>query len=379
MFNASNKKNQILFPANTVKFNIKDGVYSKTTNDDYTLITPVTVKNSKNINDFILEFKSRWSNGTVQKNIEQGTTFWIKTETFAIRAIYGNGKKATVAPKQILFTNLKNEYCTKDKNGIKVNTSENATSELNRLLGENFFSYPKPVSLILYFMNLLYNRESKTHINSFTVLDFFSGSATTAHATLLANALDKGNRKFILVQLPEKCDEKSEAYKAGYQNICEIGKERIRRAGKKIKEENANATNLDIGFRVFKLDSSNMKDCYYYPEETTQDMLQKLQDNIKEDRTAEDLLIQVMLDMGVKLSSKIETVEIEGKKVYKVNEKELVCCFERNLTNEIVTEIAKMQPEYVVFRDSSMQSDSVNINFEQLFKSYAPNTIRKVL
>ena len=161
--------------------------------------------------------------------------------------------------------------------------------------------------------------------------------------------------------------------------MTEIGKERIRRAAKKIKEEYPDATNLDTGFRVFKLDSSNMKDCYYYPEETTQDILQNLQENIKEDRTAEDLLIQVMLDMGVELSAKIEKVEILGKTVYKVNDNNLVCCFESNLTNEVVTEIAKMQPLYAVFRDSSMQSDSVNVNFEQLFNSYSPNTIRKVL
>ncbi len=397
LFNASNKKNQLLFPAGTVKFNIKDGTYNKTTSDDYTLITPVTVKNSKNVNDFILEFRSRWSNDTIQNNIEQGSTFWIKTENFAIRAIYGAEKKSTVSPKQILFTNSKNEFCTKDRNGLKINTSENATSELNELLEEECFSYPKPVSLILYFINLLYNYQEEIHSNSFIVLDFFSGSGTSAHATLLANALDKGNRKFIMVQYPENLDDSlKKATKDNTRNIIEnaiklcnklnkphylteIGKERIRRAGKKIKEENANATNLDIGFRVFKLDSSNMKDCYYYPEDTTQDMLEKLQDNIKEDRTAEDLLIQVMLEMEVELSSKIETVEIEGKKVYKVNEKELVCCFERNLTNAIVTEIAKMQPKYAVFRDSSMQSDSVNINFEQLFKSYAPNTSRKVL
>ncbi len=265
----------------------------------------------------------------------------------------------TKALSSIEFTN--NEY-----------SNDNAKKAINQIFDAEYFEYTKPLRIMRFLV------EFSTKSNDI-ILDFFSGSGTTAHAVMQLNAEDNGNRKFIMVQLPEKCDEKSEAYKAGYKNICEIGKERIRRAGKKIKEENANATNIDTGFRVFKLDSSNMKDCYYYPEDTTQDMLEKLQDNIKEDRTAEDLLIQVMLELEVELSSKIETVEIEGKKVYKVNEKELVCCFERNLTNAIVTEIAKMQPKYAVFRDSSMQSDSVNINFEQLFKSYAPNTIRKVL
>lgn len=286
------------------------------------------------------------------------------------------GEKWTVYYKQYLFEDT---YGNKIQRGSLIKTiisdcgrTTNGSLESTSLLGKGLFDFPKPIKLITRLIKI---STSKNDI----ILDFFSGSATTAHAVMQLNAEDSGNRKFIMVQLPEKCDEKSEAYKAGYKNICEIGKERIRRAGKKIKEENANATNIDTGFRVFKLDSSNMKDCYYYPEDTTQDMLEKLQDNIKEDRTAEDLLIQVMLELEVELSSKIETVEIKGKKVYKVNEKELVCCFERNLTNAIVTEIAKMQPEYVVFRDSSMQSDSVNINFEQLFKSYSPNTIRKVL
>ena len=283
----------------------------------------------------------------------------------------GNGK-----PRKKVYKNealekgqVAIDFCVGERYGDNLE----ATNDMKKIFEiDRVFDYTKPVKLIKTLIKLGIPKND-------IILDFFSGSATTAHAVMQLNAEDNGNRKFIMVQLPEKCDEKSEAYKAGYQNICEIGKERIRRAGKKIKEENANATNIDTGFRVFKLDSSNMKDCYYYPEDTTQDMLEKLQDNIKEDRTAEDLLIQVMLELEVELSSKIETVEIEGKKVYKVNEKELVCCFERNLTNEIVTEIAKMQPKYVVFRDSSMQSDSVNINFEQLFKSYAPNTIRKVL
>ena len=268
-------------------------------------------------------------------------------------------------------------------------TTKSAINDLRQLLESDVFEYPKTVNLLKKVLQL--NTQ-----DSDIILDFFSGSATTAHAVMQLNAEDGGKRKYIMVQYPENLDDSLKNATSDSRNIIEnaiklcnklnkphylteIGKERIRRAGKKIKEENANATNLDIGFRVFKLDSSNMKDCYYYPEDTTQDMLEKLQDNIKEDRTAEDLLIQVMLELEIELSSKIETVEIEGKKVYKVNEQELVCCFERNLTNEIVTEIAKMQPKYVVFRDSSMQSDSVNINFEQLFKSYAPNTIRKVL
>ena len=196
------------------------------------------------------------------------------------------------------------------------------------------------------------------------------------------NAEDGGNRKYIMVQLPEETDKKSEAYKAEYKNICEIGKERIRRAGKKILEENKDKEgieNLDIGFRVLKVDSSNMKDVYYSPEDTNQNLLDMLSDNIKEDRTSEDLLFQVMLDLGIDLSSKIAGEEIDGKEIFVVNDGFLVACFDKNLTEEIVKIIAKKQPHYSVFRDSSMANDSVAINFEQIFDSISPQTIRRVI
>lgn len=187
-----------------------------------------------------------------------------------------------------------------------------------------------------------------------------------------------GCRRFIMVQLPEPCDEKSEAYKAGYKNICEIGKERIRRAAKKIAEENPNAK-FDGGFRVLKLDSTNMKDVYYNPSEFQPNLLDSLADNIKEDRTAEDLLFQVMLDLGILLSGKIEESTIGGKKVFNVEDNYLIACFDENVTEEIITEIAKQKPYYFVMRDSSMANDSVATNFEQIFAAYSPETIRKVL
>ena len=237
------------------------------------------------------------------------------------------------------------------------------------------FDYAKPLYLIKKLLNRIVENDKNT-----TILDFFSGSATTAHAVMQLNAEDGGNRKFIMVQLPEKTDEKSEVYKAGYRNICEIGKERIRRAGQKIKDENPLTTqNLDTGFRVLKLDSSNMKDVYYSPSDTEQTNLLDLVSNIKEDRSPEDLLFQVMLDMGVILSSEIKTLDIKGKKVFNVNDGNLVCCFDENLTDEVVTEIAKLQPLYAVFRDSSMSTDSVAVNFDQIFETYSPNTTRKVL
>lgn len=187
-----------------------------------------------------------------------------------------------------------------------------------------------------------------------------------------------GCRRFIMVQLPEPCDEKSEAYKAGYKNICEIGKERIRRAAKKIAEENPNAK-FDSGFRVLKLDSTNMKDVYYSPSEFQPNLLDSLADNIKEDRTPEDLLFQVMLDLGILLSGKIEENTIGGKKVFNVEDNYLIACFDENVTEETITEIAKRKPYYFVMRDSSMANDSVATNFEQIFATYSTDTIRKVL
>lgn len=254
-----------------------------------------------------------------------------------------------------------------------VGMSQDGTKEMKSIFKNIIFPFPKPSSLIKYLLSAINDSDG-------IILDFFSGSATTAHAVMQLNAEDGGNRKFIMVQLPEVTDEKSEARKAGYENICEIGKERIRRAGKKIVEENPEvADKLDIGFRVLKLDSSNMKDVYYNPNEYTQDMLSCLESNIKDDRSSEDLLFQIMLDLGELLSSNIKEIDIEDKKVFNVGDGNIVACFDEEITNEVLTEIAKMQPLYAVFRDSSLSNDSVATNFEQIFKTYSPNTIRKVL
>lgn len=212
------------------------------------------------------------------------------------------------------------------------------------------------------------------------ILDFFSGSATTAHAVMQLNSEDDGNRKFIMVQLPEKTDEKSEAFKAGYKNICEIGKERIRRAGKKIKEESPlTIQDLDTGFRVLKLDSTNMQDIYYSPKDISQADLFSQVDNVKPDRTGEDLLFQVMLELGATLDSKIETTTVAGKTIYNVAEGYLVACFDLDVTDEVVKAIAQMQPAYAVLRDTSMKDDSTATNFEQIFKTYSPDTVTKIL
>ena len=257
----------------------------------------------------------------------------------------------------------------------EVGHTQEATKEIATLLGQSgIMDFPKPIRLMKRIVHIASKKDS-------IILDFFSGSATTAHAVMKLNAEDGGHRKFIMVQLPEKTDEKSEAYKAGYKNICEIGKERIRRAGRKIKED-AGLTapaDLDIGFRCLRLDSSNMENVYYTPEETQQQDMFSLVDNVKSDRTPEDLLFQVMLDLGVLLSSPIEVKEIAGKKVFNVADGFLLACFDHDVTEETVKAIAQMKPYYVVFRDSSMANDSVATNFDQIFETYSPETVRKVL
>lgn len=297
--------------------------------------------------------------------------------------------------------------------GSRFGTTRQAAAMIKELFdGIQVFDTPKPIELIRSMIIIALKD------NNAIVLDFFSGSATTAHAVMQLNAEDGGHRKFIMVQLPEVTDEKSEAYKAGYKNICEIGKERIRRAGAKINKENERlkdvhllkddkdiqlfnsiaqnghdavertksafercdvSYSLDTGFRVLKCDTSNMKEVYYNPAEYEASLFSSLEDNIKEDRTPEDLLFQVMLDLGVLLSSKIGETTIAGKKVFNVEDNYLIACFDDNVTEDVITEIAKQKPYYFVMRDSSMASDSVATNFDQIFATYSPDTVRKVL
>lgn len=251
--------------------------------------------------------------------------------------------------------------------------NEFATELLTDLFKEKkIFDYSKSLFLLKKLITVLSSADS-------LVLDFFSGSATTAHAVMQLNAEDGGKRKFIMVQLQEECVENSEAYKAGYKNICEIGKERIRRAGQKIKEENPLTTqDLDIGFRVLKCDSSNMEDVYFTPKEYMDKQQSLFIDNIKKDRSDEDLLFDAMLKLDTPLSSKIEKITIAGKTVYNVAQGHLMACFDKNVTDEVITAIAKEMPSYFVMRDSSQADDSVAINFEQIFNTYSPQTVRRV-
>jgi adenine-specific DNA-methyltransferase len=275
---------------------------------------------------------------------------------------YLDAKDRGLTPESILFAS-------------DVATNEIAKNSLKELFnGKSVFETPKPIDLI----KLLVQLSAEDGI----VLDFFAGSCVTAHATMDLNIEDGGTRRFIVVQLPEACDLESEAYKEGFKTIADIGKERIRRAGQKIKQDNSdnpNIAKLDIGFRVLKIDTSNMKEVYYTPDAVTQEALPGLVDNIREDRSAEDLLFQVLLDWGVDLALPISQQTIAGKTVFFVDGNALAACFETGIAEDFVKQLAAHKPLRVVFRDSGFVSDSVKINVEQVFKLLSPATEIKTL
>lgn len=307
----------------------------------------------------------RWSKSKVEWGIKNG--FIVMKQNGEGWAIYfkqyekvNNEDKPIV--RTVSYQNMIN---------IEGANSAKGTREVMELFNGKYFDYPKPLSLMTHLQNMILKDND-------ILLDFFSGSATSAHAIMVNNVINHGNKKYILVQLPEEIDNESDAYKSGFKNICEIGKERIRRASRKISEEYPESV-YDDGFRVFKCDTSNMKDVYYRPSETQQSLFDTYADNIKEDRTPEDLLFQVMLDLGVLLSSKIEETTIAGKHVFNVADGFLIACFDNDVTEETVKAVAEKKPYYAVFRDSSMANDSVATNFDQIFASISPETVRKVL
>ena len=317
----------------------------------------------------------RWTRERYILEKEKGNIEFKKSDGVLIDA---DGKPAKWNVYTKIWLSDRQEEGMTPVNFITKYENRHSAKELKAL--EIPFDFAKPIGLISYLAQLCFVSSKDI------VLDFFSGSATTAHAVMQLNAEDDGNRKFIMVQLPEATDEKSEAYKAGYKNICEIGKERIRRAGKKILEEQKTKQDdlfsgeqkpLDVGFRVLKLDSSNMTDVYYTPEEFNEQML--FENNIKGDRTEEDLLFQTMIDLGIELSAKIERTEIAGKTVWNVSDGYLLACFDEEVNETTITEIAKQHPYYFVMRDSSLANDQVADNFEQIFEHYSKDTIRKIL
>ena len=315
------------------------------------------------------EGRWRWGKETFENNIDR----------IEIRLVSGRDEYDVF--ERVYLNNYGDIKTTKMKSFLleASYTSDNATSNFRGVMEPKVFDSPKSVSLIKDIVRF-------SNSDGAIILDFFSGSATTAHATMQLNAEDGGNRRFIMVQLPELTDEKSEAYKARYKNICEIGKERIRRAGKKVKEEaGIHAQNLDIGFRVLKLDSSNEKEVKRTPSEVPVEqglfdaMLDDMVENIKEDRTPEDLLFQVLPMCNLPLSCKIETKEIDGKCVFIVEDGYLIACFDDEINENVITEIAKMKPYYFVMRDSSLAIDNVADNFDQIFNAYSKDTIRRIL
>ena len=302
----------------------------------------------------------RYDQNTMQRLIDEDRILWPEKQ---------DGR-----PRRKAFLNELSDilpgFSSIIKQGVYTNT---ATKELFSLFGNHSFDFPKPSELLIELL-------SQTTGRNDTILDFFSGSATTAHAVMKLNAGDDGKRSFILVQLPEACAENSEAAKAGYMNICEIGKERIRRAGSKIKEEaGLLGDDLDIGFRVLKIDSSNFLDNFLAPGETHQTSLSDLAGNMKFDRSLEDLLFEVLPAFRIPLSTTIDLQVISGKQVFNVNEGQLLACFDTDVTTEVVEEIAKQKPVYAVFRDASFANDSAAANFEELFKTFSPDTVRKVV
>lgn len=362
--NAGNTIATLTFPAGTVRFNMADGIVKRQDMSEGNIITELLndfeIKNGVNLTEFKLRGEWRYSQDKVNEIIANGETLIISKIPFRPNHIKAGGE----VKKMHNLLSIAN---------YSVGTNEDATAEQISLLGKSYFDYAKPSSLIhLLAKSVTYND------NEVVIIDFFSGTATTAHAVMQLNAEDGGNRKFIMVQLPEPTDENSEAYKAGYKNICEIGKERIRRAGKKIKEESPLTTkNLDTGFRVLKLDSSNMNDVFYTPEAFTERDL--FEDNIKGDRTDEDLLFQTMIELGIELSAKIEKKSIAGKTVWSVSDGYLMACFDKDVNESTIKEIAKMKPFYFVMRDASMATDNVADNFEQIWSEYSKDTVRRIL
>jgi adenine-specific DNA-methyltransferase len=360
LLNEINSNGTLRFTKESVNFKIPDGTYRAGAYDRVVLEEDLIIKEGKALNDLVLSGHFKWTQPTLNEEIKNGTEFWVKTEKFAIR--YARQGERIKLPSNII---------SKDECG--VGTNEDAQKDILALFDKKVMDYPKPVSLLKYLVNMITKEYD-------IILEFFSGSASTAHAVMQLNAEDGGNRKFIMVQLPEKCDEKSEAYKAGYKTICDIGQERIRRAGKQIKEEGGlTAQDLDVGFRVLRLDSSNMQEVYYNPSAMTQDILAMTVDNVKADRTPLDLLFQVMLDLGIELSAKIEENVVNGKTYYAVNGNDIIACFDDDIDNDVITAIAKQNPLYAVFKDKSFATDSVGINNEQLFKTYSPSTVVKVI
>lgn len=362
---------ELTFPAGTIHAKFEDCVITKgvygTSKFPNELLNDLTIINGVNSNEVTFRNKFIWLQNKLEEEIANGTR--INLSKSLVISYKKSDYGAEVPPNLIDST-------------VNVDTTENAGNDLAQLFdGNKVFDYPKPISLIKYLINFFINKDEHA-----IILDFFSGSATTAHAIMSLNKEDSGNRRYILIQIPENTSDGSIAYKSGYKTLCEIGEERIRRAGielkgKEIVDSNSlfssEQQNLDTGFRVLKLDTSNMQDVYYKPEDFSENTL--FEDNVKPGRTSEDLLFQVMLECNLPLSAKIEKKTIAGKEVFNVNDGYLLACFDEDVNETVITEVAKQKPYYFIMRDKSLSSDNVADNFEQIFNAYSKDTIRKIL
>ncbi|MDK2852407.1 MAG: adenine-specific DNA-methyltransferase [Proteiniphilum sp.] len=372
----TNSQKTLFFNSHVINTTLQDGVYEGKYGEGSSslLFKKFEVKNNKVISGLSVNGPFVWTQAKLDAEVKKGTIINLSSK-FGFNVLRSDQTDKIKRPSTLI------------DNKVKVGTNEDAYNESIQLFkNEGIMNYPKPVSLITFLIN------SITYFDKDAIiLDFFSGSATTAHAVMQLNAEDGGNRKFIMVQLPEETEPNSEAYKAGYRNICEIGKERIRRAGKKIEEElkekskegelfqDEERRTPDTGFRVLKVDSTNMKDVFYSPSQYNQQMLLELESNIKDDRTDIDLLYGVLLDWGVPLSLPHITEKIGGKDVHFVNETDLVACFEEQVPEEVIREIARRKPLRVVFRDSSFRNSPDKINVTEIFKTLSPETTIKVI
>lgn len=365
----TNAVKRLEIPGNTVSTKLKDGIYKNGKyNDGPTAINFLKnfyVENGVVTSNLLLEGRFVWTQDFLDKELMLGTTVELSNQ-YGFNVGRHDQKEKFKIPSSII------------DHQVKVGTNEDGSEEVASIFGKGqgeIFDYPKPSSLMKYLIRMV-TYDSQQDI----VLDFFSGSATTAHAVMQLNAEDGGNRKFIMVQLPEETDEKSEAFKAGYRTIADIGKERIRRAGQKIKDESPLTTlNLDVGFRVFKLDDTNMKDVYYSADEYSQNLITMMESNIKPDRTDLDLLFGCLLEWGLPLSLPHTFEIIEGCTVHTYNEGDLVACFDENIPESVIKTIAKKKPLRAVFRDSSFASSSSKINVTEVFKLLAPDTRVRVI
>ena len=360
LINGGNKFYVATFPKESVILNIPDGCYKAGFYDGVELSEDLIVKDKHAVTDLKLGAKFKWKQKTINDEIKKGTRFVIKSEKFSIR--FQRSQKSIKTPSNLLT-----------KAECNVGTNEEGCKEIQDLFGDCLFNYSKPVSLLAYLVKM-------TCENDGLFMDFFSGSATLAQSIFQLNVDDSGNRHFILVQLPEIVSKDSLAYKDSFKTICDIGEERIRRAGQKIKNANPLTTqNLDIGFKVYRIDSSNMKDILNTPKDTQLSLLENAESAIKPDRNPLDLATQVMLQLGITLDVNIKIGKCAGGgEYYAINGNDLICCFDKNISESDIEEIARMQPLNVAFRDDSFASDQDEVNCEQIFKTLSPITGKNI-